>query len=70
MDKNEFSVLVDKGIITGKNKEGKRGIRVYPPWDKPNNKQAIKNQSWQIRYFENIQDYNPAAFSLTKELLS
>ena len=62
------SVLVDKGIITRKNKEGKRGIRVYPPWDKPINKQAIKTQSWQLRYFENIQDNNPAEFSLTKSL--
>ena len=64
------SVLVDKGIITRKNKEGKRGIRVYPPWDKPINKQAIKTQSWQIRYFENIQDNNPTEFSLTMELLT
>lgn len=62
------SVLVDKGIITGKNTAGKRGIRVYPPWDKPINKQAIKTQHWQISYFENIP--NPAAFSLTKELLT
>ena len=64
------SVLVDKGIITIKNKEGKRGIRVYPPWDKPINKQAIKTQSWQIRYFENIQENNSGESSLTKELLT
>lgn len=64
------SVLVDKGIITRKNKEGKRGIRVYPPWDKPISKHAIKTQGWQIRYFENIHDNNPAGFSLTKELLT
>ena len=64
------SVLVDKEIITRKNKEGKRGIRVYPPWDKPINKQAIKTQSWQIRFFESIQDNKPAEFSLTKELFT
>ena len=64
------SVLMDKGIITRKNKEGKRGIRVYPPWDKPINKQAIKTQCWQIRYFENIENTNSAEFSLTKELLA
>ncbi|MBK9224090.1 MAG: MepB family protein [Flavobacterium sp.] len=34
------SVLADKGIITRNNKEGKRGIRVYPPWDIAINKQA------------------------------
>ena len=64
------SVLVEKGIITRKNKEGKRGIRVYPPWHRPINKQAIKTQSWQIRYFENVHDNNLAEFSLTKELLT
>jgi hypothetical protein len=45
------AVLADKGIITRKGKEGKRGIRVYPPWDKVSNRQAEKTQSWQIGYF-------------------
>ncbi|MEO6133813.1 MAG: MepB family protein [Ginsengibacter sp.] len=45
------SVLADKGIITQSGKEGKRGIRVYPPWDKANNEQAIKTQVWQSKYF-------------------
>ncbi|MES2680766.1 MAG: MepB family protein [Bacteroidota bacterium] len=49
------AVLVDKRIITGKGREGKRGIRVYPPWDKANNKQAIKTQEWQLRYFVDLQ---------------
>lgn len=26
-------------------------IRVYPSWDKPVSKQAIKTQSWQLEYF-------------------
>jgi hypothetical protein len=45
------SVLVDNGIITKNGKEGKRGIRVYPPWDIVTNKQAIKTQSWQQNIF-------------------
>lgn len=45
------SALADKGIITQNAKEGKRGIRVYPPWDKANNEQAKKTQAWQLKYF-------------------
>ena len=44
------SVLVQKGIVTG-DKEGKRGFRVYPPWDKPTSNQALKSQHWQVNYF-------------------
>jgi len=49
------AVLVQKGIITGNGKPGKRGIRVYPPWDTTNNKQAIKTQQWQMKYFFDLQ---------------
>lgn len=48
------SILTEKGIITTNNKEGKRGIRVYPPWVNVNNKQAEKSQNWQINYFLKI----------------
>jgi hypothetical protein len=54
------TVLIEKGIITNNKKEGKRGIRVYPPWDKAINKQAKETQSWQIKYFFNIRNGNPA----------
>lgn len=47
------SVLIEKGILTG-SKEGKRGMRVYPPWDKTNNKQAQQTQQWQLNYFLEI----------------
>ncbi len=50
------SVLEDKGIISHKGKEGKRGIRVYPAWDIVKNKQAEKTQSWQIRYFQEVKN--------------
>ena len=45
------SVLMNKEIFTTANKEGKRGFRVYPPWDKPTSKQAIRTQAWQLDYF-------------------
>ncbi|TGK10667.1 MepB protein [Leptospira selangorensis] len=44
------SLLVENGIITSK-KEGKRGFRIYPPWETPSSRQAILSQSWQSRYF-------------------
>jgi hypothetical protein len=30
------------------------GIRVYPIWDKPTSKQALKTQLWQLSYFVNM----------------
>lgn len=45
------AILIEKGIISSIKKEGKRGIRVYPSWDKPNNKTSIKTQKWQLNYF-------------------
>ena len=44
-------ILVQKGIISSKLKEGKRAFRVYPIWEKALNKQALKTQSWQSDYF-------------------
>jgi hypothetical protein len=63
------SVLADKRIITRNGKEGKRGIRVYPPWDITTNKQAEKTQSWQTKYFLTIKNDNTTDLDLTKKLL-
>ncbi len=49
------SILLTKGIISGNNKDGKRGIRVYPPWEPVTSKQAEKTQAWQLQYFLWIQ---------------
>jgi hypothetical protein len=43
--------LAKRGIVTTSEKEGKRGFRVYPPWDKAESQQAIKTQAWQLNYF-------------------
>jgi hypothetical protein len=47
-------VLIVKGIISTSKKEGKRGFRVYPIWDKTESKQAVLTQQWQLNYFFEI----------------
>jgi hypothetical protein len=60
-------VLMEKGIITGRAKKGKCGIRVYPPWDKTMSKQAEKTQRWQTNYFLRID--NSIDFEAAKKLV-
>jgi hypothetical protein len=50
------SILIQKGIFRSEIKEGKRGIRVYPPWESANNKQALTTQEWQSRYFFEVSE--------------
>lgn len=63
------SVLTDKGIISRNGKGGKRGIRVYPPWDKVTSKQAEKTQNWQTDYFVLIQNGTQADLDLARKLV-
>lgn len=48
-------VLYHKGFVSKDGKGGKRAMRVYPPWDVPDNRQAQKTQSWQLHYFVEIE---------------
>lgn len=64
------SVLVSKGIVSQNEKGGKRGIRVYAPWDKPENKQAIKTQVWQLPYFVVIKENSLIDLEKIKRILS
>lgn len=64
------SVLSEKGIITKNGKSGKRGIRVYPPWDKPESKQAEKTQNWQLDYFLTIKTTGATDINLAKIILA
>ena len=64
------SVLVSKGIVSKNEKGGKRGIRVYAPWDKPENKQAIKTQAWQVNYFVEIKENSLVDLEKVKRILS
>lgn len=63
------SVLLAKGIISNNNTSGKRGIRVYPPWDIPKSKQAEKMQLWQLKYFYSITEKS-FDIKLVKKLLT
>ena len=62
------SMLCEKGIISTTAKEGKRAIRVYPPWDEAINKQAQKTQQWQLDYFLEIPTEQPVNIEHAKML--
>lgn len=64
------SVLADKGIISQNGKGGKRGMRVYPSWDIPNNSQAEKTQRWQTKFFSVIKRDGPVDVDVIKKLFS
>ncbi|MFV5698089.1 MepB family protein [Flavobacterium sp. ZT3R17] len=64
------SVLSQQGILTTDLKEGKRAIRVYPPWDITENKQAQKTQKWQLDYFLEIHLEKPIDLNRAKSLYS
>ncbi len=51
-------LLMQKHMITSISREGKRGFRVYPTWDSPENKQAVKTQNWQKDFFVDFSDEN------------
>lgn len=63
------SILIEKGIITSNGKEGKRGIRVYPPWDKTTSKQAEKTQKWQSEYFIHFTNINSSLNNIASQEL-
>ena len=54
-------ILYKNKVLSGKISSGKRGIRVYPPWDLTTNKQAQKTQQWQVKYFIEL---SPSAKSI------
>lgn len=62
------SVLLYQGIMAGNDNEGKRGIRVYPPWDIVKNKQAEKTKLWQTKYFLTINKGDNLNLNLAKKL--
>lgn len=64
------TVLIEKEIISNARKVGKRGIRVYPPWDIVSSKQASKTQKWQSNYFFVIKRDNSIDVNLDLKLLT
>jgi hypothetical protein len=63
------AILVQHKIITKNGIEGKRGIRVYPPWDTVTNKQAEKTQQWQLPYFLRIEVNENIDLARAKKLI-
>lgn len=58
-------ILINKGVLSSNGKEGKRALRVYPPWDIAESKQAQKTQVWQSDFFislkpETLSDHEKA----------
>ncbi|WP_115704503.1 MepB family protein [Legionella sainthelensi] len=49
------SVLLQHSVISSDSEEGKRGVRLYPPWIKNLNKQAKRSQDWQCKHFINFE---------------
>ena len=64
------SILHQKGVVSDGTKEGKRALRVYPPWDTATNSQAKKTQQWQLDYFLEIKKESPIDFNRARRLLS
>ncbi len=60
-------VLIQEKVLSNSKIGGKRGIRVYPVWDEPTNKQAIKTQAWQSAYFIEIDGSVPKDLELLRE---
>lgn len=51
-------ILLNKNIFSTTDKEGKRAIRVYTPWDKVTSAQAAKTQQWQQQFFVDLSSPN------------
>ncbi|MBM4222578.1 MAG: hypothetical protein FJ161_02080 [Gammaproteobacteria bacterium] len=62
-------ILISKNIISTSSTEGKRGIRVYTPWDLTDNRQAHITQSWQMLYFFDFNKPHQENHSRIQEIL-
>jgi hypothetical protein len=62
------AALLKHDVISKNGLGGKRGIRVYPPWDIAINNQARKSQKWQLEYFLDLARNKPVDFELAKVL--
>src|SRR5690625_2557989 len=76
-NENEFGqfifpkeVLLKQNILRSTSTKGKMAIRVYPSWDSPSSKQAMKTQKWQLLYFIDMCNPNKSALEKIMELYS
>lgn len=63
-------ILLKQNILRSTSTKGKMAIRVYPSWDSPSNKQAIKTQKWQSPYFVDMCNPNKLPLEKIIELYS
>ncbi|MGE6369334.1 MepB family protein [Planococcus kocurii] len=61
-------VLLKHTILKSSVTKGKMAMRVYPSWDHPTSKQAIKTQQWQLPYFIDMRLSKPLLKEKTLEL--
>ena len=57
-------------LIASRGKDGKRAIRIYPPWNMVKSSQALKTQAWQHKYFIEIHSNKPIDKDKIKKLFS
>jgi len=50
------AVLLEKGVVSQFGKGGKRAMRIYPPWNIADNRQAKTTQAWQLKYFFEVHE--------------
>ncbi len=77
MDENEFGqfifpkdILIKHNILKSSSTKGKMAMRVYPSWDSPISKQAMKTQEWQLPYFVDMSNPNKLPIDKIIELYS
>ncbi|WP_077318275.1 MepB family protein [Virgibacillus proomii] len=63
-------ILFKQNILRSSSTKGKMAIRVYPRWDIPTSKQAMKTQEWQLPYFVDMSDQNKLQIDKMLELYS
>lgn len=61
-------ILIKHNILKSSSTKGKMGMRVYPSWDNPTSKQAIKTQSWQLPYFIDLSNLDLIPIDKMKKL--
>lgn len=63
------AVLIERAIFSSPLKKGKRAMRIYPPWNITESKQAKNTQNWQLDYFLEFPVINSIDLNLAKKLL-
>jgi hypothetical protein len=61
-------ILVEKGVFSSARHDGKRALRVYPPWSDPVAKDALRTQQWQRDYFLHCSPDGTADVAQTRRL--